>query len=232
MHHLKEPQELAGRGPERHHAIGIMIVAGPQASVEIRRGAPGRDENEVACRVHCQRSPRIGRAGFAGRRRVPGPLRCAGCCIERSNRAAVHSGATVIADRGADDDGRARNDRRRSDLVIAVIRRRSEVALPHEPSGLRIERNQPRVQRSEVHQTTRDGDPACRRLRVRAIARQMGIVAPPFRAGRWIERDHLIEWRNEIQEVADEHRRRFERRDASRPLIWRLRLGLVRPRHS
>jgi len=230
MHHLKEPDELTGRRPKRDDAIRIAIVSRAQAAVEIRRCTTGGDEHEVACHINRHGRPGVGRASLAGRRWVPRPFDLAGLRVERANRTAIHFRAPAVADRGTDDDGGTSHDRRRRDLIVAIVGRRTECPLPHQLAALRIERDQPRIQRAEVHDPSGDSDAARGRFGVIAIARDMGIVAPLLATGCRIEGDHLIEGRDDVEQAPGEQRRGFKRRDLGRLLTWWRGLGLVAPR--
>jgi hypothetical protein len=61
-----------------------------------------------------------------------------------------------------------------------------------EPLAFPIARGIRRVQYSEAHQRWETANPARRRLRVVAIARDVRIVPPSFDAGRRPQRDHLM----------------------------------------
>jgi hypothetical protein len=94
-----------------------------------------------------------------------------------------------------------------------------------------MERDQPRIQCSEVHETARHRDAAGRRFRVRLSIRNVRIVAPSFETRSRIECDHLIEGRDDVHQTIRKHRRGLERRDPGRELVGRRGFGLEGPRN-
>jgi hypothetical protein len=60
MHGLKRPDQFTGRGAQRDHGIGVLVVAGPLAAPEIRARRRRRQEYQSTPFVHRHRRPDIG----------------------------------------------------------------------------------------------------------------------------------------------------------------------------
>ena len=207
----------------------MPVVPLAQAAVEIGRRAAGRDEHHISPLVNGHRRPSIGGAGLPGWSRIPGPFQLARLHVEGRYRAALHLGPPVVADGRTHDHRRANYHRSRRHLIVAVIAFRSHSRLPKLPSAGRADRDQPRVQRAEEHPAAAHRHPASRRLGVAKIASHVRIEHPSFGPRPRIERDHLIERSDRVQEISREHRRRLKRRDPRRALIRRSCLGVVPP---
>ena len=139
--------------------------------------------------------------------------------------------------------------RRRELVLLGVVRRvaqsaperdravRAEVAA--HGAGLRVERDDARVDRAEVDapaarrarrraRVEPRGDAAIREVAPVAAAVDFGVVGPALVSGRRVERDHSSEWRRQIHRPVDDERRRLELHRLSRGFA-RL-AGAIRPR--
>src|SRR5712675_3495495 len=109
---LKMPLQLSGVGIQREHTIGVEIIAGPRAAIEIRRRITRAPVQRVEFGVVRSRHPggaaatqiRIAwptfRAGLAGPRYGPeAPGQLAGLRIEGGKEASY----AVVTPRSADD---------------------------------------------------------------------------------------------------------------------------------
>ena len=196
MDQLLVPEQLAGRGPERHHRVGVAVVAQALAAIEVRARRAGRDEHEIALGVDREDRPGIGGAGarrlrrlpaavpgvvLGARDRVPGPAARAGPGIERAHRAELELDRPVVADRRAGDHQIARDRGRRGDRVLAglgrpdVLAEVDRAAAAEVGAGLpghAVEGDQPAVERA-------DEDP--KRARGRPVG---GGIAPGADAAR------------------------------------------------
>ena len=136
MHQLLLPDQLAGRGPQRHDRVGVAIVALALAAEEIRARRAGRDEHQIALRIDREDRPgiggagqrrllglpvRMGRIGRIARDRVPEPDAPAAAGIEGLHDAELQIDRPVVADRRPGDHQIARDRGRRRDRVLAGV---------------------------------------------------------------------------------------------------------------
>ncbi len=61
VHELKSPGDFAGLCAQRHHGIGPLVVAGPQATVIVGAGASGGNKDQISLRVDSHDRPGIAR---------------------------------------------------------------------------------------------------------------------------------------------------------------------------
>ena len=230
---LERPRQRAVGGVQGDDRVRVAIRAGPTAAEEIRARARRRHEDQRARFVDRHRRPRIGGAGDRrglGLERLPLPARRARAHVEGAHAARRCAGALVVADRRADDHGRADDDRRRRHLhfagpveraavdddLAAVAERRTRLA------GARVQRDQARVDRRGEDARgagrarcggrivpLRDAA-AVEAVRRPRVGRDVRIEAPRFGAGPRVERDDLVERAAEHQLAAGEDGRRLE----------------------
>ena len=233
VHGLERPHQLTGFDAQRHHRIGVVVVAGPLAAPEIRARRGCRQEHEPALIVHRHRRPDIGGAGgdFVVNQRVETPAQASAPRIEGAHGAERGIDPAIIRDGGTDHDDAAAHRRRRGDLEFArpfelPADLRPDLAIVAE---IRARRARPGIERDDTGVVGAHEDPAAAgcafsRLLVAPIGdaaadiavggtlagADFRIVAPLLRPAAGIERNHLVERGADDQAVLDEQRRRLE----------------------
>jgi hypothetical protein len=118
MHGLEAPNTAAGVGSQCDQRVGVETVAKTLASVIVRAGAAGRNEDQVAFGIGYDHGPRIGAARrFRAGHRVPRPLELSRARIEAADFAAWFMDGAIILD-ARPDDHRGSHDSRRRCLLI------------------------------------------------------------------------------------------------------------------
>ena len=196
---LESPHEFSARGSERNNAVRVLVVTGAQAAIEIRRCAAGWNQDQIVLCVNGHGRPGIGRTGFSGG--VGSQLHCnlpvsvlKARTVPRSISARLLSPieepaiTTLPATTGADSD----NCRRSIPGQVLLAR-----------GGARSRRSE----RSRARRECRKKPCHWQRLRRAptlpraSIACHVRVVLPSLGARRGIEREHLIEGRNYVQET-------------------------------
>ena len=214
---------LAGVEVERDDRAGVEVVArvhvaGPRGGVA---GAPVR---QVELRIVVPRDPHRPAAGLprvtapglaawlaGGGDRVGPPDLLAGLGVERRDECA-HAELTA---RRPDEDFALRHQGRHRRVValLPVVDR----LLPHDLSGRRVERDQERVGRGEVHLVLVEPDSATGRVELQELLRQLPLVAPDDVAGLRVQREHLrLRRGDEHHAVVHDRRRLMALRHAGR----------------
>ena len=232
MHGLERPHQLAGLGAQRHHRIGVLVVAGPLAAPEVRARRRRRQEHQPAILVRRHRRPDIGVAGddTIMDQRIETPALASRPGIEGTHRAGRRLHAPVIRNRGTDDDDATADHRRRRDLEFAGPFERTglglDLAIAAEiragNPGAGVECDHADI--VGAHEDARAARGALRRLTIDpigdataivAVGRTLAgvdlrIVAPLLHPRAGIEGDHFVEGRTEDQAVFDKQRRRLK----------------------
>src|ERR1700687_537906 len=124
MHHLKAPNKIPRRSPQRHHRVGPLVITLADAAVVVRSRAAGGNEYQIMLGIHGESGPSVrsasARCSFVGPRRwVPGPAQLAGANIVSANDATLGIDLPIVSNGRADDDEILGDGGRGSDLVAA-----------------------------------------------------------------------------------------------------------------
>src|SRR5271165_1757534 len=110
VHHLKSPNKLARRSPQRHHRVRPLVVALAISAEVIRARAPSRNKRKISLCIDRNRRPRItssrARQSLISPRSngIPSPAKLPRSNIKRSYDPALQSHCAIIPLR------RTRND--------------------------------------------------------------------------------------------------------------------------
>ena len=200
---LVEPLHLPGVEVERDGRHRVETVALAHVG-DPRRRVSGPEVEEVRRRIVRPRMPdrraadlpRVGGPGLAagltgGGNRVPSPLALAGVGIEGLDESA----RSHLARSGHPDDDLAFHDERSLGHEVAV-RVVHDLRLPDLLAGLRVERDEMRVQRAEDHAVLVERDPAVvgNQADERAdVVGNLALVPPERHTGDGVHRVHAIE---------------------------------------
>src|SRR5437867_5386074 len=90
--------------------------------------------------------------------------------------------------------------------------------IPHHPTGLLIEGEQPRVDRRRVHLPITYGGSPVRRSTAELLRAKLVLVPPYLRAVARVQRDDVVEWRGRIHDPVDHQWARLKRAHFPRPI--------------
>ena len=213
---LEVPLHLPGVGVERHHRVGVEVVAHAHGAVVVGSWVSSAPVDQIQLGV-------VG-AGHPGGRPAPAPRIARPCpavgvvgaggrvetplALARVDVVGVHEPAyPVLATRNAAEDLVADNQRRRR-LAVAGLGLLS-LGLPHHTAGLGVERHHMCVERNHDDAVTPDGHtPVVSPAAEDHVVRELVLVSPVGAAGRRVDRDDGAGRLGDIHHAIDHQRRR------------------------